>query len=224
MKTDSEIQKDVMEELKWDPFLNASEIGVAVHKGIVTLSGEVDSYAKKAAAERAANKVIGVKAVAEEIEVKLDNSGWRSDADIAESILNAITWHSAVDENTLKIKVENGWVTLEGEVEWEFQKNTVTSLAEDLVGVRGITNLIKIAPRVEPKDIKHNIMAAFHRSATIDASKIEVFIKGGKVTLKGIVGSLVERKDAETAAWAAPGVTEVNNQLTVESDMIVHAP
>lgn len=217
MKTDSEIQKDVMEELKWEPFLNATEIGVAVKNGVVTLSGLVENYAKKIAAEKAAKRVQGVKAVAEEIEVKLSGSGWRSDSEIAEAILNTLKWHSAVREDMIKIKVENGWVTMEGEVEWEFQKNSAASMIENLIGVRGITNLVKIAPKIETKEIKRKIAAAFHRSATVDASKIEIETIGNKVILKGIVHSLAEKKDAESAAWSAPGVTEVKNELVVEA-------
>lgn len=216
MKTDSEIQKDVMEELKWEPFLNATEIGVAVKNGVVSLSGTVDSFAKKIAAEKAAKRIEGVKAVAEEIEVKLTGSGWRSDSDIAESILSTLKWHTAVDENRIKVKVENGWVTLEGEVEWVFQKNTISGLVENLLGVRGITNLIKVAPKIEAKEIKRKIMAAFHRSATLDADKINIETTGSKVTLAGKVHSLAEKKDAESAAWAAPGVSEVENKLIVE--------
>lgn len=217
MKTDSEIQKDVMEELKWEPFLNATEIGVAVKHGVVTLTGTLDNYAKKITAEKAAKRVEGVKAVAEEIEVKLSGSGWKSDAEIAEAILNTLKWHSAVQEDRIKIKVENGWITLDGTVEWEFQKNTAASMVENLIGVRGITNLIKIEPKIEPSEVKRKISAAFHRSATLDAGKIEIETTGNTVTLKGIVHSLAEKRDAETAAWAAPGVTEVKNELVVEN-------
>lgn len=217
MKTDLEIQKDVMEELKWEPFLNSSEIGVSVKNGIVSLSGTVDNYAKKIMAEKAARKIEGVKAVAEEIEVKLADSGWRDDVEIAEAILNTLKWQTSLDEDQVKIKVENGWVTLDGIVNWIFEKNKITELVENLLGVRGITCLIKVAPQIPINEVKRKINAAFHRSATVDASNITIETAGNTVILTGKVRSLTEKKDAEDAAWLAPGVTEVKNDLVVAS-------
>jgi osmotically-inducible protein OsmY len=216
MKTDLEIQQDVMEELKWEPFISSTEIGVVVKHGIVSLTGTVDSYAKKISAEKAVQRVAGVKAVAQEIEVKLSNSGWRDDAEIAEAIVHTLKWQTSVDENRIKIKVENGWVTLEGDVDWVFEKNQVTDAIENLMGVRGITCLIKVLPLIPPKEIERKIKAAFHRSASIDAATININTIGNKVILTGSVKSFGEKKDAENAAWAAPGVNEVENKLTVE--------
>lgn len=221
MKTDSEIQKNVMAELKWTPQLNSTEIGVAVKNGIVTLSGTVDTYGKKVAAENAAKKLAGVKAVAEDIEVKLSNTGKRNDSEIAEAVVNALKWHSAVQEEKIKVKVENGWVTLEGEVEWEFQKNAARIMIENLIGVVGISNMIKIVPILSAKEVKNKISSAFQRSATIDAEKVNIEVEGGKIILTGKVRSYAEKKDAETAAWLAPGVNKVENRLDV--DMAIYA-
>ena len=222
MKTDSEIQKDVMEELRWEPLLNASEIGVAVKNGIVTLTGTVDTYGKKIEAEDAAKKVLGVKAVAEEIEVKLSKFGKRNDTEIAETVLNALRWHSAMQEDKIKVKVENGWVTIQGEVEWEFQKNAARTMIENLTGVIGIINNIKIKPSVTATDVKKKITAAFLRSATIDSEKISLEVVGTKVILKGKVRSFAEKRDAENSAWLAPGVDRVENKLEIDSEVFAY--
>lgn len=222
MKTDAEIQKDVMEELRWEPLLNASEIGVAVKNGIVTLSGTVDTYGKKVAAEDAAKSVAGVKAVAEDIEVRLSSFGTRNDTEIAQAVMNALKWHSAVQEDKIKVKVENGWVTLEGEVEWEFQKSAARTMVENLTGVVGIINNIKIQPSVVATDVKRKINAAFHRSATVDSEKINLEVAGSKVILKGKVRSYAEKKDAENAAWLAPGVDRVENKLEIDTEVFAY--
>lgn len=222
MRTDSEIQKDVMDEFRWEALLNASEIGVAVKHGIVTLTGSVDTYTKKLAAENAAKNVVGVKAVAENIEVKLTSYGKRNDTEIAEAVINALKWHTAVKEDKVKIKVEDGWVSLEGEVEWEFQKTAARSTVENLSGVVGITNNIKIKPQVGATDLKKKISAAYHRNATIDAEKITIDVVGGKVTLRGKVRSYAEKKDAETAAWLAPGVDKVENNLEIDTEVYAY--
>ena len=222
MKTDSEIQKNVMEELKWEPFLKASEIGVAVKDGIVTLSGTVDTYGKKVSAEKAAKRVAGVKAVAEDIEVKLSSGGKRNDTEIAEAVLNALKWHSAVQEDKIKIKVEDGWVTLEGNVEWEFQRSAARTSVEHLLGVVGISNNIKIVPTLSATEVKRKISSAFQRSATVDSEKINIAVDGSKVILTGKVRSYVEKRDAEKAAWLAPVVNRVENKLEIVSDVFVY--
>lgn len=214
MKTDFEIQKDVMDELTWQPLLSASQIGVAVKNGIVTLTGTVDSYLEKIVAEDAAKKVTGVKAVAEDIEVKLKGSK-KNDTEIAEAVMFSLRWHSSIDENKIKIKVENGWVTLDGSVTWNFQKVAIRSAIAKLEGVKGITNNLQVNPIVRLDDVKNRINAAFHRSATIDSDNIHLSVTGSTVTLSGTVRSYAEKKDAESAAWLAPGVIKVVNLLEI---------
>jgi osmotically-inducible protein OsmY len=216
MKTDNQIQKDVMEELSWEPFLNESEIGVAVKNGVVTLSGIVDSYSKKLSAEKAAKKVTGVKAVAEDIQVGISPSYRKSDTEIAEAILNALKWHTAVQDEKVKIKVEDGIVKLEGEVEWEYQRTNARTAVENLTGVRSIINLITVKPRIAATDIEKKISAALHRSATFDAERIQVDVVGNKAILKGKVRSFAEKDDAENAAWSAPGIVSVENKIEIE--------
>jgi osmotically-inducible protein OsmY len=216
MKTDSQIQKDVMAQLKWEPFLNASEIGVAVKNGIVTLSGKVDSYLKKLAAEDAAKKIAGVKAIAEDIQIGVSPADKKTDTEIAEAVVNALTWHTAVQEDKIKIKVENGVVKLEGEVEWEYQKTNAKSAVNNLAGVNSVINLIVVKPKIVSSAIEKRINEAFHRSATIDASKVKADVIGSKITLRGKVRSYVEKEDAENAAWNAPGVTSVIDELEIE--------
>jgi osmotically-inducible protein OsmY len=216
MKTDIQIQKDVMEELKWQPFLKASDIGVAVKNGIVTLSGQVDSYAKKIVAEKATKKVAGVKAIAEDIQIGVSPVLSKTDTEIAEAVVNALKWHTAVQQEKIKIKVENGIVKLEGGVDWEFQRNNAEVAIENLIGVRSVINMITVKPKITAFDIQQKVSSAFHRSATIDAEKITAEVTGSRVTLRGTVRSLAEKEDAETAAWNAPGIISVNNDLEIE--------
>ena len=216
MKTDVQIQKDVMEELKWEPGLRASDIGVTAKDGVVTLSGQVDSYLKKLSAERAAKRVVGVKAVAEDIQVGSSPSYAKTDSEIAAAALNALKWNSAVQDEKIKIKVEDGIVKLEGEVEWDFQRNHAKKALESLTGVKMVLNLISLKPRVSADGIEQKIAAAFQRHASIDSKGIDVSVSGSKVILRGKVRSFAEKDDAADAAWAAPGVTSVENYIDIE--------
>jgi osmotically-inducible protein OsmY len=217
MKTDSEIQRDVIDELKWEPSIGSAEIGVAVKNGVVTLSGTLNSYYKKIAAERAAKKIAGVKAVAEDIVVNLGNGLVRNDSEIAQAILTVLKWHTAVTDEKIKVKVEDGIVTLDGEVDWEFQRRAAVSAIEGLHGVRRIINNVTLKAGVIPGELRKKITAAFHRSATLDSDKIKIDVEGSKVILRGKVRSWAERNDAEQAIWAAKGVNGVENRLEVDS-------
>lgn len=213
-KTDHEIQTDVMEELRWEPALNATEIGVAVHNGIVTLSGNVNFYSEKLAAEKAAKRVKGVKAVAEDIEVKAAD-GKLSDTQIAESIVRAYQSSTIIPEEKINIKVDKGWVTLEGEVDWIYQKEAAAQALTYLGGVKGVSNWISVNPGINSMIVKENIRKALERSANLEASKIIIDTSGSKVILRGSARSWSERKEVERAAASAPGVTEVDDQLII---------
>lgn len=219
MKSDLEIQKDVVDQLMWEPILNATEIGVSVKHGVVTLSGRVDNYAKKMAAEHAVRKVAGVKAVAEEILVGIAPDFHRTDTEIAEAVLCSLKWNLFVPEEDIKVKVEGGYVSLEGEVTWDYQRQFAKKSIEHLPGIKMVYNFITIKPVISPVNVKEKIAAAFGRSATIDAEKINVEVDGGKVTLMGKVRSFAEQQDAVDAAWAAPGVIEVVNRLELEESV-----
>ncbi len=222
MKTNEELRKDVMEEIKWDPELRtiATEIGVASKDGVITLSGTVDTYWKKIAAEKAAQRVLGVKVVASDVEVKIGGIGKKTDTEIAEAVRNALRWNSAVNEDHIEVKVDDGWVYLDGTVDFEFEKRYANECVEDLAGIRGVTNRIsvKISP-IDAKDIQRKISAAYHRSATIDSSSIRIETSGDKVTLRGKVRSWAEKKEAENIAWAAPGVMVVDNKIEIDIDV-----
>jgi osmotically-inducible protein OsmY len=215
MRTDAQIKQDVLDELTWQPNINGTQIGVIVEDGVVTLSGVVDEYAKKVAAEKATKKVAGVKAVAEDIEVKYGDDFKKTDKEIAKVVVNALEWNSTIPKEKIMVKVEDGYIYLTGEVPWEYQKNAVKNTVLNLMGVKGVINNIIIESNVKPSEVKENIKKAYKRSANIDANKINIDIDGHIVKLTGTVSSIKEKEDAGKAAFHAPGVTEVKNHLKV---------
>ena len=213
--TDRELQQHVQQALDWEPSVDAAEIGVSVDDGVVTLRGDVRTYSAKEAAERVALRVYGVKAVANDIHVHLTEASARTDTDIAQAALAALKWNTRVPNEKISLAVANGWITLKGEVEWEYQRLAAADTVRDLVGVLGITNSIIIVPHVSVSDVKSKIEAALKRSAEIDARRINVTTVDGKVILSGQVRSWLERTEAWRAAWAAPGVRHVDDRMTI---------
>jgi osmotically-inducible protein OsmY len=215
MRSDSEIERDVRDELKWDPDLNADDIAVSVKNGVVTLAGFVPSYADKFEAEAAAKRVAGVHAVANDLEVRLPAIDERPDPDIARDAVAALKAELPISHDRIKVIVKDGWMTLEGAVEWQYQKTTAENAVRRVKGVKGVTNVIAVKPKVEPSELKRKIMEAFKRNAEVDANRITVEASGSEVILKGTVRSWIEREEAERVAWSAPGITKVEDRIVV---------
>lgn len=214
-KTDTELKKDVLAELKYEPSVKVTDIGVLVNDGAVTLNGYASTYGEKWDAVRAAKRVAGVKAIADDIEVKLPDSQRRTDGDIAAAAANQIDWSTTIPTGTIEVAVREGWITLEGEVEWWYQKDAAENAVRYLAGVKGVSNLITIKPKVASAEVATAIKSAFERNALLDANKIQVETSGNKVVLRGKVRNHAERDEAERAAWGAPGVWSVDNKLKV---------
>lgn len=217
MKSDAQLKTDVSRELEWDPSINAAHIGVAVDDGVVSLTGHIDTYAEKFAIEHAVQRVSGVRALAVELDVKLAPSHQRSDTEIARAAELALTWHALVPTEAIQVKVEKGWVTLGGEVHWDYQRDAAVRAVRPLVGVVGVSNLITLKLQANASNISTRIREALERQAQREARNIDIKVNGSTVTLRGKVHSLVERTAVQGAAWSAPGVGTVINELLVDA-------
>jgi osmotically-inducible protein OsmY len=215
MSSDIALRQRILDELEWEPSLDAVHIGVLVEDGVATLTGYVRSYAERATAEQVVARIKGVRAVAQELQVRLGHNQKRDDDQIARRALKIIAWSTTVPKDTVKLKVENGWITLSGEVEWHFQKTAAEDAVRKLSGVTGVSNLIVLRPGADVGDVKHRIEDALQRNAQLDAEGIKVSVDGGKVTLEGHVSAWHERSIAEQAAWSAPGVRAVEDHIAV---------
>jgi len=218
MKTNEELQKDVQDAIKWEPLLNAAEIGVTAKDGVISLTGVVDNYSKKLEAETAAKNVAGVKAVVEKIDIQFSNSFSKSDAEIANEVLTALKSNWAVPSNKIKVKVENGWITLEGELSWNFEKEAAKRASSYLDGVKGVTNSITIKSESHDTIEKKDVEKALARNWSINSQDVNVKVSGTKVTLTGSVSSWYQKDEAGRIAWNTPGVWNVDNELVVEYD------
>jgi len=213
--TDTDLKQHVQSALDWEPSLDAKDIGISVEEAVVTLRGNVASYAEKMTAERVALRVYGVKAVANDLAVHLVSAFERTDTEVAQAAVAALKWNTMVPNDRVTVTVNNGWLALNGTLDWQYQRDVAARAVRDLTGVKGVTNNIIVQPRVKTIDVRDKIEAAFRRSAQIDARRINVNATDGKVILSGNVHSWAERQEAERAAWAAPGVTHVEDRLAI---------
>jgi osmotically-inducible protein OsmY len=213
--TDQSLRQSVLDELAWDPSVSEAHIGVTARSGVVTLTGHVGSYSEKCAAEHAVGRVSGVKAIAEELEIRYLYGVGHGDEDIAKQALNVLSWDLSVPKDKVKVMIDKGWVTLSGDVNWYYQKHAAEMDVRKLLGVMGVSNQIAIKPSARVSDVRKEIEAAFERNADFAADNISVSIDGGEVTLSGEVDSYYERTLAERTAWSAPGVTQVNDLITI---------
>lgn len=213
---DRELRQNILHELEFEPSVAAENIGVAVENGVVTLTGHVRSFAEKAVAERVVNRVKGVRAIAQEIAVRLPSNVSRADDQIAQRALKIIAWDTTIPSDTVRVKVQDGWITLSGDVEWQYQKLGAEQAVRKLSGVVGVTNLVRVCPTAQVSDVQKRIEEALKRSAEVDAGRIHVSVDGGKVRLDGKVHAWHEKRMAQQAAWAAPGVVEVEDRIMID--------
>jgi len=214
-RSNKDLRKRVLDELDWEPSLDSADIGVAVKEGVVTLSGHVPSYAQKRTAERTVLRLSGVKGIANDIEVRLPSEHKRSDADLAQAAIDALGRNVQIPMDTVKVKVDDAWITLEGVVDWNYQRKRAERTLRFLMGVKGVTNHLRVKERATPGDLRQRIKRALERRIDEEANRISVSVEGDTITLSGTVPSWTDRNDIEDAVWAAPGVTKVKNKLTV---------
>jgi len=219
-KVDKDMRQEVLDALDWEASITSGDIGVGVSSGVVTLTGYVPTFAQKRTAERSALRVSGVKGIANDLVVKLPKKKERTDTDIAKAAVRAIRWHTELPQDTISVQVRDGWVTLEGTVDWNYQRERAADVVRPLTGLRGLTNTLTVAPRATSSDIRDRIRNALEREVNREAKNLVIEIDGDTVRLSGVVHSWIERRNAERAAWSAPGITDVVNDLEVQGRIV----